>query len=147
MVSGFNKVILVGNLTADPEIRYTPDGTPVANFRIASNRRWRGKDGTVNEDTFFGRVVVWRRQAENCAQYLGKGRPVIVEGRLQTREFTDKEGQRRWITEIVADRVVFLPGGRPGDEETADETGGHADDTGGGSHPDETTYDDDLPFA
>lgn len=144
MVSGFNKIILVGNLTADPEIRYTPDGTPVANFSVACNRQWKSKDGTVNEDTFFGRIVVWRRQAENCAQYLSKGRAVIVEGRLQTREYTDKEGQRRWITEIVADRVVFLPGGRAAEGEQSagsDEPGG---DTAGGENG---TYDDDLPFA
>ncbi len=146
MVSGFNKVILVGNLTADPEIRYTPDGTPVANFRIASNRKWRTKDGTVNEDTFFGKVVVWRRQAENCAQYLSKGRAVIVEGRLQTREY-EKDGQRRWITEIVADRVVFLPAGRPDGGEVGAEPDAPAGDTGAGGQADEVPYDDDLPFA
>jgi single-strand DNA-binding protein len=144
MVSGYNKVILVGNLTADPEIRYTPDGTPVANFSVASNRRWRSKDGTVNEDTFFGRIVVWRRQAENCAQYLSKGRAVIVEGRLQTREYTDKEGQRRWITEIVADRVVFLPGGQAAGSEQYAGSGEPGGDAAAGE---DGTYDDDLPFA
>ncbi len=133
MVRGYNKVILVGNLTRDPELRYTPSGTPVATLNVASNRTWRSDDGEQKEDVYFARVVVWRRQAETCEQYLSKGSGVLVEGRLQERRYTDKENIERRITEIVAERVTFLARG-------GQDSGGSSFD--GPPLPD----DDDLPF-
>ena len=110
-----NKVIRVGNLGKKPELRYTPGGQAVATFNLATNERFGGRDGQpVQERTEWHRIVVWGRTAENCGQYLDKGRQVYIEGRLQTREWTDKEGQKRWTTEIVAQTVQFL-GGRGGE--------------------------------
>jgi single-strand DNA-binding protein len=109
-----NKVILIGNLGKKPELRYTPGGQAVANFTLATNERFGGRDGQpAQERTEWHRIVTWGRTAENCGQYLDKGRSVYVEGRLQTREWTDKEGQKRYTTEIVAQTVQFL-GGRGG---------------------------------
>lgn len=133
MVRGYNKVILVGNLTRDPELRYTPSGTPVATLNLASNRTWRSEDGEQKEDVYFARVIVWRRQAETCEQYLSKGSGVLVEGRLQERKYTDRDDNERRITEIVAERVTFLARG-------GQDTGGTPQD--GPPPPD----DDDLPF-
>ena len=112
MVRGYNKVILVGNLTRDPELRYTTGGTPVATLNVACNRTWRTEDGEQKEDVYFARVIVWRRQAETCEQYLKRGSGVLVEGRLQERKYTDREDVERRITEIVAERVTFLARGR-----------------------------------
>lgn len=112
-MSGVNKAILVGNLGADPELRYTQGGTAVAELRLATSRKWKDQSGASKEDTQWHRVVVWGKQAESCKEYLAKGRQVYVEGRLQTREWKDCEGNKRWTTEIVAEQVVFL-GGRSG---------------------------------
>ena len=112
-MASVNKVILVGNLGRDPELRYTQGGQAVANFTLATNERWRDKDGNNQERTEWHRVVVWGKSAENCAQYLQKGRSVYVEGRLQTREWEDREGHKRTTTEITAQVVQFL-GGRGG---------------------------------
>ena len=107
-MASVNKVILIGNLGRDPELRYTASGQGVANFTLATNERWRDKDGANQERTEWHRIVVWGKTAENCAQYLQKGRSVYVEGRLQTREWEDKEGNKRQTTEIVAQNVTFL---------------------------------------
>ena len=107
-MASVNKVILIGNLGRDPELRYTKDGKAVANFTVATNDRWRDREGNNQERTEWHRIVVWDKQAENCAQYLQKGRSVYIEGRLQTREWEDKEGQKRQTTEIVAQQVTFL---------------------------------------
>jgi len=107
MVS-FNKVIVMGNLTRDPEIRYNPNGTAVANLGLAVNRRYKQGDENREEVSFFD-VVVFGRQAENCSQYLSKGRPVLVEGRLQQRRWETDDGQKRSKVEIVAQNVSFLP--------------------------------------
>jgi single-strand DNA-binding protein len=104
-------VILIGNLGADPEVRYTPGGQAVANFRIATNEVWFDKDKQKQERTEWHRIVVWGKQAESCGEYLSKGRQVFVEGRLQTREWTDKENRKQYTTEIVALNVRFLGGG------------------------------------
>jgi single-strand DNA-binding protein len=150
-----NKVILVGNLGKKPELRYTPGGQAVANFTLATNERFGGKDGQpAQERTEWHRIVVWGRTAENCGQYLDKGRQVYIEGRLQTREWQDKEGQKRQTTEVVATTVQFLGGkgggdGMGGPAMGADERvaagapagGGSADDFG-----DAGAGDDDLPF-
>jgi single-strand DNA-binding protein len=106
-----NKVILVGNLGADPELKYTPSNRPLCNLSVATNEVFKDKTGQRQERTEWHRVTVWGDQAEHCSKYLGKGRSVYVEGRLQTRSWDDKEGKKRYSTDIVADRVVFLGGG------------------------------------
>lgn len=108
-MASVNKVILVGNLGADPDVRYTPGGQAVANFNIATNERWKNKTtGQPEERTEWHRVVTFGKLAELCRDYLSKGRPVYMEGRLQTRKWEDKEGQTRYTTEIVAQTVQFL---------------------------------------
>ena len=113
MAGGVNKVILIGNLGADPEVRFTPGGQAVANFRIATSDTWNDKNGHKQERTEWHRIVVWGKLAELCGEYLKKGRQCYVEGRLQTREWTDKEGRKNYTTEVVANSVTFL-GGRDG---------------------------------
>jgi single-strand DNA-binding protein len=112
-MASINKVILIGNLGRDPELRYTAGGQPVASFSVATNERWNDREGKPQERTEWHRIVVWGKQGENCANYLAKGRTVYIEGRLQTREWEDKEGQKRQTTEIVAQTVQFL-GSREG---------------------------------
>ena len=102
MARGVNKVILIGNLGGDPELRSTPGGTSVASFTLATNESWNDKDGTKQERTEWHRIVAWGRLAEICGQYLSKGRQVYIEGRLQTRSWEDKQGNQRKTTEIVA---------------------------------------------
>ena len=109
-MASVNKVILIGNLGRDPELRYTKGGMAVANFTLATNERWRDKQGSSQERTEWHRIVVWDKQAENCAQYLQKGRSAYIEGRLQTREWEDKEGNKHRTTEVVAQQVTFLGG-------------------------------------
>jgi len=116
MAGGVNKAILVGNLGSDPEMRYTPSGQGVCEFRVATNESWNDKNGQRQERTEWHRIVVWGKRAEICSKYLSKGRSVYVEGRIQTRTYDDKEGNKRYITEIVAQDVQFLGGGaREGD--------------------------------
>ncbi len=143
-MASVNKVILVGNLGRDPELRYTPGGQAVANFTLATNERFTSKDGAKQERTEWHRIVAWGRTGELCAQYLSKGRSVYIEGRLQTREWEDKEGQKRRTTEIVANTVQFL-GGREGG------SGGGGSFSGGSSDAGEGGYDSgpppsDIPF-
>ncbi len=114
-----NKVILVGNLGADPELKYTPSNRPVCNLSVATHEVWKDKSGQKQEKTEWHRVNVWGEQAENCSKFLTKGRTVYVEGRLQTRSWDDKEGKKRYSTEVVADRVVFLGGQGAGAEGNA----------------------------
>ena len=109
-MASVNKVILVGNLGRDPELRYTPSGQPVANFTLATNERFSSRDGEKQERTEWHRIVAWGRTGELCAQYLSKGRSVYIEGRLQTREWENKEGHKQRTTEIVANTVQFLGG-------------------------------------
>jgi single-strand DNA-binding protein len=114
MAGGVNKVILVGNLGADPELRYTPSGQAVCQMRVATSESWTDKNGERKEETEWHRIVVWGKLAELCSQYLSKGRQVYLEGRIKTREWQDKEGQKRWTTEITANQVVFLSSGPGG---------------------------------
>ncbi|MCP4583129.1 MAG: single-stranded DNA-binding protein [candidate division Zixibacteria bacterium] len=143
-MASVNKAILIGNLGKDPELRYTPSGQAVASFSIATTRKWRDKDGQPQEQTDWHNIVVWGRMAETAKEYLAKGRPVYIEGRIQNRSYDDKEGNKRYISEVVATTMQFL-GGRS--------------DQGGGSHPsqgqqgppadqapDITSDDNDLPF-
>ena len=108
MAGSYNKVILIGRLGRDPELRYTPSGTPVVNFPLATSETYIDKDGNRQEKTEWHRIVVWAKQAESVANYLSKGRLVLVEGSLQTRKWTDNQGQDRYTTEIRAQRVIFL---------------------------------------
>ncbi len=107
-MANFNKVLLIGNLTKDPELRYTPQGTAVVNLRLAVNRRFRDKNQELKEETCFVTAVVWNKQAETCNQYLHKGSPLLIEGRLQSRSWEDNSGQKRNVLEVRAERVQFL---------------------------------------
>lgn len=115
-MASLNRVFLIGNLTRDPELRYVPSGAAVATFTLAVNRVYKNQAGEKKEQASFIRVVVWGRIAEVCGEYLSKGSPAFVEGRLQSREWETPEGQKRSTLEVVADRVQFLRGGekRPG---------------------------------
>ena len=168
MARGINKVILIGNLGSDPEVRYTPDGVPVANFSLATNESWNDKDGQRQERTEWHRLVLWRRQAEVAQQYLKKGSKIYVEGRLQTRSWDDQSGQKRYTTEIVVNDMQMLDsrgegGGSGYSDEGGSRAGGGSDfggeRTGGGSSyggdragtqpdapPPPGGDDDDLPF-
>lgn len=112
---GLNKVLLIGNLGADPEMRYTPNGKAVTTFRIAVNRTWRDSNGAQQDDTQWVRIVTWEKLAEICNRYLTKGRQVYIEGRLQTRSWEGQDGVRRYMTEVVAQDMIML-GGRGPDE-------------------------------
>src|SRR3954462_11131176 len=128
-MAGVNKVILVGNLGADPEVRFTPSGQSVANFRIATSETWVDTNQQKQERTEWHRIVVWGKLGELCGEYLKKGRQCFVEGRLQTREWTDKENKKNYTTEVVANNVVFL-GGRDGAGAGPGRSKGQGDDFG-----------------
>lgn len=113
MARGINKVILVGNLGSDPDVRYTPQGTAVANFNLATNEAYKDRDGNLQEKTEWHRIVVWDRLAEICEKYLKKGSQVYIEGSLQTRQYEDKEGVTKYTTEIKAREMQIL-GSREG---------------------------------
>ena len=116
---GVNRVQILGNLGADPEMRYTPTGRAVTNFRVAVNRRWRDGEGQLQQRVEWFRVVTWGRQAELANQYLQKGAPVYIDGRLQTRNYEGNDGQTHYITELVARDFILLPrgNGQPAAEE------------------------------
>jgi single-strand DNA-binding protein len=143
-MASVNKVILVGHLGRDPELRYTPSGTAVANFSLATNDVWTDRSGERQERTEWHRIVVWGKQAEIAGEYLGKGKQVFIEGSLQTREWNDRDGNKKQTTEIRAQRVIMLgrsegrgeerASSAPPEEEAADRSGpGMASD-------------DDIPF-
>ncbi len=134
-----NKVILLGNLGRDPELKYTPSGAAVANFTIATNETWKDKDGQKQEHTEWHRVVVWGKLAEICGEYLHKGRQVYIEGSIRTRTYKDREGNEKSVTEIKADNMVMIGKGEGGPR------GGG--DRGGGASEREPEYsDEDIPF-
>ncbi len=144
-----NKVILVGNLGRDAELRYTPGGAAVATLNMATTEVWNDKGGQRQEKTEWHRVVVWGKQAESLSEYLTKGKQIYIEGRLQTRQWDDKDGNKRYTTEIRADRVTLLGGGGGGGRSAGASRGG--DDIGGGHAPGpdaspEPLTDDDIPF-
>ncbi len=107
-MANFNKVLLIGNLTKDPELRYTPQGTAVVNLRLAVNRKFKDKNQELKEETCFVTAVAWDKQAETCNQYLHKGSPILIEGRLQSRSWEDNSGQKRNTIEVRAERIQFL---------------------------------------
>lgn len=136
----FNKIILVGNLGRDPELRYTPQGTPVCSFSLATNERRKDKTGEVQDHTTWFRVTLWGRQAETASQYLTKGRPVYIEGRLRVEEWTDRDGRPRHTLEVHATDMQFIGG--KAEEPSAEQT---AADASAGEHQSELP-DDDIPF-
>ena len=111
MAASLNRVLLIGNLTRDPELRYTPSGQAVATFTVATNRAYTSQSGEKKEDVSFIRIVVWARRAEVCNEYLKKGSPVFVEGRLQSRSWEAQDGTKRSTIEVVAQNVQFLSSG------------------------------------
>jgi len=108
MARSLNKATLIGNLTADPELRYTPQGTAVCNFSVATNRTWKNSSGEVQDEATFHRIIAWSKLAEICAQILAKGRKVYIAGRIANRNWEDKEGQKHYVTEIVAEDLIAL---------------------------------------
>jgi single-strand DNA-binding protein len=149
-MAGVNKAILIGNLGRDPELRYTQSGQGVCNFTLATSESWAKKDGGGREErTEWHRIVAWGRTAELCAQYLAKGRTVYIEGRIQTREWENKEGQKQRTTEIVANTVQFLGGPRgSGGGEGGGSFGGSSggDGRGGPESSGGPPPEDDIPF-
>ena len=144
----FNKIILVGNLGRDPELRYTPDGTPVCSFSLATNEKRRDRaTGENNDVTTWFRVTLWRRQAEVASQYLTRGKPVYIEGRLRVEEYTDRDGKTRHSLEVTATDMQFIGAARGGDDAggwTTDKSGAPLRNMPAPSPPDLT--DDDVPF-
>ena len=141
-----NKVILVGNLGKDPELRYTASGTAVATFSLATSERYKDRDGSQQEKTEWHNIVAWRQLAEICGKYLHKGKQVFIEGKIQTRSYDDRDGNKRYITEIVVDQMQML--GRAGDD-----TGRSGPGVPQGPEPTSNSFDnpqgnpdDDIPF-
>jgi single-strand DNA-binding protein len=155
MAGGVNKVILIGNLGVDPEVRFTQSGQAVANFRVATNESYTDKSGVKQEKTEWHRIVVWGKLGELCGEYLKKGRQAYIEGRLQTREWTDKEGKKNYTTEVVANVVQFLGGGAgartdggapPAHTDFGAAPAGDAGGFGGGAPDNGPPPSDDIPF-
>jgi single-strand DNA-binding protein len=141
-MASLNKVLLVGNLTKDPELRFVPSGQAVANLRIATNRKYKAGNGEWKEEVTYVGVEVWGKSAEACGEYLKKGSPLLVEGRLKLKEWTAQDGQKRSMLEVVSERVQFLSGGQR--REGAGAEGGFD-----GPPPSDTpppAGDDDIPF-
>ena len=160
-MASVNKVILLGNLGRDPETRYTTGGDAVTNLNIATSEQWKDKSGEKQERTEWHRVVLFGRQAEVAGEYLKKGRSVYIEGRLQTRKYTDKDGVEKYSTEIVADRMQLIGGSRDsggGDtelssgggsaprRETSSASAGGGGKSGGAPKKNVDDFDDDIPF-
>jgi single-strand DNA-binding protein len=143
MANSVNKAILVGRLGKDPEVKYTQGGTPVAKFTLATNEVWKDQSGEKQERTEWHNIVAWSKLAEICGQYLNKGSRVYIEGRIQTRSWEDKEGNKRYTTEIRADNMVMLSG--RGEETRTEKSAAAAASSEGGSIEPEIT-DDDIPF-
>ena len=140
-MAGLNKALLLGNLGRDPDLRFTPKGTPVLNFPMATTRRWKDREtDELRDQTDWHRVVVWGRQAEVLAEYLKKGSQVHIEGRIQTRSWTDNDGAKRYTTEIVASRIQML--GRPEDRKTPEPV----DEPEAPTEASEPNGEDDIPF-
>ena len=124
MAASFNKVLIMGNLTRDPELRYVPSGAAVANFTVAVNRTYKDTTGAKKEEVSFLRVVVWGKMAEVCGEYLSKGRPVFVEGRLKSRNWEAQDGQKRSALDVIASNVQFL--GSKGEKTQKPDSGSQA---------------------
>lgn len=148
-MASLNKVMLIGKLGKDPEVRYTAGGTAVASFSLATTEKFKGKTGEWEEKTEWHNITLWGRQAEIAGEYLAKGRSVYIEGRLQTRKWQDKEGKDRYTTEIVGEKMQMLGG--KGDGGGSGGSGGGERSARGNSHVDAGSYDDpsfddEIPF-
>jgi single-strand DNA-binding protein len=140
-MAGLNKIMVIGNVGTDPEMRYTPNGSPVTSFRIATSRSYNAQDGERKQETEWFTVVAWSNLAEQVNQYLSKGQRTYVEGRLHSHTYQGNDGQTRFRNEIIASRVIFLDRSGPG-EQGSEEHGSPA----GGFDPSEASTPDDLPF-
>jgi single-strand DNA-binding protein len=138
----FNKIILVGNLGRDPELRYTPQGTPVCSFTVATNEKRKDKAGEAQDFTTWFRVTLWGRQAETASQYLTKGRPVYVEGRLRLEEWTDRDNKPRYTLEVHATDMQFIGGSRGDESNVSFNKAAPVDRVS----PEPELSDDDIPF-
>ena len=151
-MAGLNKIMVIGNVGTDPEMRYTPSGSPVTSFRLATNRRYTTQEGERRDETEWFTIVAWSSLAEQVNQYLAKGRRAYVEGRLHSHSYQGNDGPMRFTNEIIADRVLFLDRAGTGErEEQSDEAGGAAAPAAAGPPPPEQTSPeqtsaDDLPF-
>ena len=146
MGKSLNKVMLIGNLGKDPELRYTTSGVAVATFSLATSESWKDQDGNAQEKTEWHNIVAWRKLAEICGEWLKKGKKVYIDGRIQTRNYDDKNtGQKRYITEIVADNLIMLDGGG-GRNASADNSGGGQMSPASEAAPGGASQDEDLPF-
>ena len=145
-MAGLNKVMLIGNLGADPEMRYTANGNAVTTFNVAVNRNYSGPDGERKEETEWFTVVTWNKLAETCSQFLQKGRRAYVEGRLHSHSYQGNDGQTRFSNEIIADRVLFLDRAGTGEREQPSDEPADAGATAAEPQPPEQTSADDLPF-
>jgi single-strand DNA-binding protein len=143
-VASLNKVMIIGNLGADPEMRYTGSGSAVTTFNVATNRQYTTREGEQRDETEWFRVVAWNRLAEICSQYLSKGRQVYVEGRMQTRSWEGQDGQKRYTTELIAQEVQFLGNQRDGGFDGGFDRG--APQLAVGADADGDIDPDDLPF-
>lgn len=146
-MAGVNKVILIGNLGADPEIRYTPGGLAVANFRLATTENRLNKEGQREQRTEWHKIVAYGKLAEICGEHLAKGKQVYIEGRLQTRSWDDKDGNRKWMTEIITNNMQMLgPAGHQPSASGPPEAGEPGEDTAGSPSGQASGGDDDIPF-
>ena len=136
-MASLNRVLLIGNLGADPELSYTPSGTAKVSMRLATHETWTNKGGEKGERTEWHRVIAWGRLAEICGEYLTKGRQIFIEGRIQTRSWEDRDGNKRWMTEVVASTMQML-GSPRGDR--------HETELPPADLPDMPEADDDIPF-
>ena len=134
-----NKVILIGRLGSDPEVRYTNDGTPVATFSLATDEKWKDKNGQKVEKTEWHRIVAWRKLGEVCGEYLTKGKLIYIEGKLQTRQWEDKNGNKKYTTEVIANGMKML-GGAPGNGQSVKPEQSRSNDAS------PNMPDDDIPF-
>ena len=145
MANGLNKAILIGNLGRDPEVRYTPGGLAVANFSMATSETWTNKEGEKETRTEWHRIVAWGKLGEICGEYLSKGKQIYIEGRIQTREWEDKEGNKRYTTEITASQMLML-GSRESAGESRPSPSSDMDSPNLPEPPISKTKDDDIPF-
>jgi single-strand DNA-binding protein len=145
MANGLNKAILIGNLGKDPEMRYTPSGLGIANFNIATSETWNNKEGAKETRTEWHRIVAFGKLAEICGEYLSKGKQVYIEGRIQTRDWEDKDGNKRYTTEIVANQMLML-GSRDAGDAARSQGGGGGGGGGFQGAPGPGPQDDDIPF-
>ena len=146
-MASVNKCIIIGNLGSDPEVKYSQAGVAVCNMSVATNEKWTNKQGEPQERTEWHKIVVWGKVAENCGKYLAKGRQVYIEGQIQTREWEDKDGNKRYTTEINARTVQFLSGGNAqGGGGGFSKPANNGQGSGQSSKFDQSFGDDDIPF-